>query len=261
MDICIVGSGHIGLVTGACLADLGNKVICMDDDEKKINVLKNGIIPFYEPDVEGIVHRNVSNGRLSFTTSVEEGISGADVIFICVGTPQGPDGSADLSYVENASKRIAEAMDGYKVIVDKSTVPVKTGTWVKRTVKLNNRQNHDFDIASNPEFLREGKAVYDFMNPDRIVIGVESERAATILTELYQPIKAPVIITNIETAELIKHASNAFLATKISYANALANICEAVGADVTKVAEGMGLDKRIGRDFLDAGIGYGGYCL
>ncbi|HEY83008.1 MAG TPA: UDP-glucose/GDP-mannose dehydrogenase family protein [Dehalococcoidia bacterium] len=261
MNVCIIGSGHVGLVTGACLADLGNKVICMDDDKGKIKRLKEGVIPFYEPELEALVHRNVDGGRLSFTTSVEEGVRGAEVVFICVGTPQGPDGAADLSYVEAASKRIAEAMDGYKAIVDKSTVPVKTGSWVKKMVKLYNRQSHDFDVISNPEFLREGKAVYDFMHPDRIVIGVESERAAEIMLELYRPLEAPKIITNIETAELIKHASNAFLALKISYINAIANICEAVGADVTKVAEGMGYDRRIGRDFLDAGIGYGGYCL
>jgi len=261
MNICIVGSGHIGLVTGACLADLGNRVVCMDDDQKKIETLKKGIIPFYEPEVEQLVRRNVDSARLTFTTSVEEGVREAEVIFICVGTPQGPDGTADLSYVEIASKRIAEAMDGYKVIVDKSTVPVKTGTWVKRTVKLNCRQNHDFDVVSNPEFLREGKAVYDFMNPDRIVIGAESERATNIMRELYQPLNVPIIVTSIETAELIKHASNAFLALKISYVNAIANICEEVGADATKVAEGMGFDKRIGPDFLDAGIGYGGYCF
>ena len=261
MDICIVGSGHVGLTTGACLAELGNQVICMDDDAGKIESLQKGDIPFYEPELAEMVHRNVDGGRLSFTTNVEEGVRGAEVVFICVGTPQGADGAADLSFVEVASKRIAEAMDGYKVIVDKSTVPVKTGGWVRRTVKLNNRHNHDFDVISNPEFLREGKAVYDLMHPDRIVIGVESKRAADIMMELYKPLDAPTIVTNIETAELIKHASNAFLALKVSYINAIANICEAVGADVTQVAEGMGLDNRIGRAFLDAGIGYGGYCL
>ena len=261
MNICIVGSGHVGLVTGACLADLGNQVVCMDDDKSKIASLQKGRIPFYEPELESLVQRNVGAGRLSFTTDAAEGVRQAKVIFICVGTPQGPDGAADLSYVETAAKRVAEAMDGYRAIVDKSTVPVKTGGWVKRTVELNNRRRYDFDVISNPEFLREGKAVHDFMHPDRIVIGVESERAAQLMKELYQPFKAPMIVTNIETAELIKHASNAFLAVKISYINAIANICEAVGADVTRVAEGMGLDERIGRAFLDAGIGYGGYCL
>lgn len=261
MNICIIGSGHVGLVTGACLADFGNEVTCMDDDVKKIDDLGKGLIPFYEPELEQIVRRNVDHGRLRFSSSVAESVNQAEVVFICVGTPQRPDGTADLSFVEVAAKRTAEVMDGYKVIVDKSTVPVKTGSWVKRTMKLNNRCKQDFDVISNPEFLREGKAVYDVMHPDRIVIGVESERALNIMKKLYKPLNAPMIVTNIETAELIKHASNAFLALKISYINAVANICEAVGADVTKVAEGMGLDKRIGRAFLDAGIGYGGYCL
>ena len=259
--ICVIGSGHVGLVTGACLADLGNRVICMDDDVKKIESLTKGVIPFYEPGLEEIVHRNMGSSRLSFTTSVEEGTQQAEIVFICVGTPQKPNGEADLSSVELVSQRIAKAMDSYKVVVEKSTVPVKTGRWVKRTIELNNSNNSDFDVASNPEFLREGKAVCDFMHPDRIVIGVESGRAANIMTELYKPLDAPIIITNIETAELIKHASNAFLALKISYINAIANICEKVGADVAKVAEGMGYDKRIRREFLDAGVGYGGYCF
>jgi UDPglucose 6-dehydrogenase len=260
-NVCIIGSGHVGLVTGACLAEIGHNVVCMDDDKSKIESLQKGDIPFYEPELDKVVSHNVGKKKLSFTTSAEAGVKNAEVIFICVGTPQGPDGSADLSYVEAAAKRIAETMDGYKAIVDKSTVPVKTGSWVKRTVELNNRHEHDFDVISNPEFLREGKAVYDCMHPDRIVIGVENERAASLMKELYEPLKAPIIVTNIETAELIKHASNAFLALKISYINAIANICEEVGANVTKVAEAMGLDQRIGRAFLDAGIGYGGYCL
>jgi UDPglucose 6-dehydrogenase len=233
----------------------------MDDDAAKIDILNKGHIPFYEPGLEPMVQKNAHAGRLSFSTSVEDCLEKADVVFICVGTPQGPDGSADLSSVENAAKRIAESMDGYKAIVDKSTVPVKTGMWVKKTIQLGNRRHYDFDVISNPEFLREGMAIQDFMHPDRIVVGVESERAAELMTELYKPLNAPMIVTNIETAELIKHASNAFLALKISYINALANICELVNADVTKVAEGMGYDKRIGRAFLDAGIGYGGYCL
>ncbi len=260
-NILVVGAGHVGLVTGACLADLGNSAICMDDDNEKIEGLKKGIMPFYEPELEEIVQRNVKVNRLSFTTRVEEGVKQAEIIFICVGTPQRPGGEADLSYVETASERIAAAMNSYKVIVEKSTVPVRTGGWVKRTVKLNNSGDVSFDVVSNPEFLREGKAIYDFMHPDRIVIGVESERAANMMIELYKPLNAPLIVTNIETAELIKHASNVFLASKISYINAIANICEKVGADVVKVAEGMGYDKRIGGDFLNAGIGYGGYCL
>jgi len=260
-NIAIIGSGHVGLVTGACLAEIGNSVICMDDDVKKIESLQKVIMPFYEPDMAEIVQKNVSSARLSFTTSVEEAVVNADIVFICVGTPQKPDGEADLTQVENVAWRVARAMRGYTVIVEKSTVPVKTGGWIKRTIALNNANNADYDIVSNPEFLREGKAVYDFMHPDRIVIGAESERAAQIIRELYKPLKAPVIITNIETSELIKHASNAFLATKISYINAIASICENVGADVEKVAEGMGYDRRIGTDFLNAGIGYGGYCL
>ena len=259
--ISIVGSGHVGLVTGACLAELGNRVICMDDDFEKIEMLKGGAIPLYEPGLEQLVHRNMKSSRLSFATSVEEGVKQAEIIFICVGTPMKPNGEADLSCMENASARIAKAIDNYKVIVDKSTVPVGTGNWVKKIVNLNNPNNPGFDVVSNPEFLREGKAIYDFMHPDRIVLGVEGERAAKIMTELYEPLHAPVIVTNIETAELIKHASNAFLALKISYINAIANICEKVGADVVKVAEGMGYDRRIRREFLDAGVGYGGYCL
>jgi UDPglucose 6-dehydrogenase len=261
MNICIVGSGHVGLVTGACLAELGNKLVCMDDDVKKIESLNRGSIPFYEPELDALVNRNMQKDLLSFTTDMEEGVRKSEIIFICVGTPQKPTGEADSLYVELASKRIAKAMNGYKIIVEKSTVPVKTGSWVKSTIKLNNRNNYSFDVVSNPEFLREGKAVYDFLHPDRIVLGVETEMAAKIMVELYKPIKAPIIVTNLETAELIKHASNAFLALKISYINAIANICEKVGADVTKVAEGMGHDKRIRREFLDAGIGYGGYCL
>lgn len=260
-EICVVGSGHVGLVTGACLAELGNRVICMDDDPEKIASLKKGVIPFYEPGLQEIVDRNVNNGRLSFTTSVEESVKPAEIIFICVGTPQKPDGEADLAYVERASERIAETMDNYKLIIEKSTVPVKTGSWIKRILQRNNHPNCDFDVVSNPEFLREGRAVYDFMHPDRIVIGVESERAENMMKQLYEPLNAPTIITNIETAELIKHSSNAFLALKVSFINAIANICEEMGADVARVADGMGYDKRIGREFLDAGIGYGGYCL
>jgi UDPglucose 6-dehydrogenase len=230
----------------------------MDDDFKKIESLKKGVMPFYEPGLEEMVYRNVNDGRLSFTSDIKESVKQAEIVFICVGTPQKPNGEADLSYVEVASKHIAKAMDDYKVIVEKSTVPVKTGGWVKRTIRLS---NSNFDVVSNPEFLRQGKAIHDFMHPDRIVIGVESEQAANIMMELYKPLNAPIIVTNIETAELIKHASNAFLVLKISYINTIANMCEKVGADVMKVAEGMGYDKRIGREFLDAGIGYGGYCL
>lgn len=260
-DICVVGAGHVGLVTGACLAELGNKVVCVDNDIKKIGDLEKGILPFYEPGLDEVVYRNKDSGKLSFGSSIEEGIRKADIIFICVGTPQKSDGDADLSFIEAASRDIAKVMDSYKVVVEKSTVPVKTGEWVKRTIKLNNTHHVDFDVVSNPEFLGEGSAIYDFMHPDRIVIGVENERAASIMTELYKPLNAPILVTNIETAELIKHASNSFLALKISYINAIANICEKVGADVVKVAEGMGYDERIGWKFLKAGIGYGGPCL
>jgi UDPglucose 6-dehydrogenase len=259
--ICVIGSGHVGLVTGACLAELGNKVTCIDDDSRKIETLKAGKIPFYEPGLEELVHGNMRSGRLFFTTSIGEAAGESEIVFICVGTPQKPGGGADSSYVEAASARVAEVMDNYKVIVEKSTVPVNTGKWIRRTIELNSPKGRDFDIVSNPEFLREGKSINDFMHPDRVVLGVETQRAADIMADLYQPLGAPIIVTNIETAEIIKHASNVFLALKVSYINAIANICEKVGADVLKVAEGMGHDKRIGRGFLDAGVGYGGYCL
>ena len=259
--ISIIGAGHVGLATGACLAELGNNVVCVDDDSAKIAMLKRGEMPFFEPGLEELVRRNTSQGRLSFTTSPEEGCKGSSIAFICVGTPQRRGGEADPSYVEAAAKRLAEVMDGYMVVVEKSTVPVTTGKWVKKTMQLSNRHNHDFDVVSNPEFLREGNAIHDFMHPDRIVIGAESQRAADLMVDLYKPLGAPIMVTNLETAELIKHASNVFLAVKVSYINVVADICEKTGADVVKVAEGMGYDKRIGRGFLDAGIGYGGYCL
>jgi UDPglucose 6-dehydrogenase len=259
--ICIVGSGHVGLVTGACFAESGHRVICMDDDSNKIDMLKKGDIPFHEPGLQDLVHRNVDVGRLSFTINLDECVKQSKIIFVCVGTPMKPNGEPDLSYVETASKRIVGVMNNYKVIVEKSTVPVGTGSWIKRIVKLNNPDNPGFDVVSNPEFLREGQAIRDFMHPDRIVLGVESERAAKIMNELYERLDAPIIVTSMETAELIKHASNAFLALKISYINVIANICDNVGADVIKAAAGIGYDKRIGREFLDAGVGYGGYCL
>jgi len=260
-NICVIGAGHVGLVTGACFAELGNSVICMDDDVKKIEGLKNDVLPFYEPGLEVMVVQNKRAGRLSFTHSLEDSIAGSNIIFVAVGTPQKSNGEADLTSIENVARRIACALDGYKLIVEKSTVPIKTGDWIHKTIKLNCKKGVEFDIASNPEFLREGTAVHDFMQPDRIVLGVESERAARLLIELYKPIHAPVVRTNVKTAELIKHASNSFLALKISYINAISNICEKTGADVLKVAEGMGYDKRIGKDFLNAGVGYGGYCL
>jgi len=259
--VSIIGTGHVGLVTGACLAELGNRVICVDNNEEKIATLKKGKMPIYEPGLEELVKRNVRAGRLSFTTSIKEGVDNSEIVFIAVHTPPKSDGEANLCYVEAVSKEVAQTMDGYKVIVEKSTVPVETGKWISRTVKLNNKKNISFDVVSNPEFLREGSAVYDFMHPDRIVLGVSSTKAERIMRELYQPLDAPIIVTDIESAEIIKHASNSFLAMKISYINSIANICEKVGADIKKVAEGIGDDKRIGRDFLDAGIGFGGACL
>jgi UDPglucose 6-dehydrogenase len=261
MRICTIGAGYVGLVTAACFAELGHNVISVDNDEKKIRMLKKLKIPIYEPGLEELVVRNVKNGRLRFTVDIGEGVRSADVIFIAVGTPPKEDGSADLSSVEAVARAIAENMDSYKVVVEKSTVPVETGEWVKRTLQLYRKKDVSFDVVSNPEFLREGSAVEDFLHPSRIVIGVESKRAEKIMREVYAKIKAPILVTDIKSAELIKHASNSFLATKISYINAIANICELVGADVVKVAEGMGLDKRIGREFLDAGCGFGGFCL
>lgn len=261
MRICFIGAGYVGLVTGTCFADLGNNVICVDNNEEKINTLKSGGVPIYEPGLNEMIERNINKNRLSFTTSIVEGVELSDIIFIAVNTPPLPNGEADLSFVENVSKEIAQTMTTYKLIVEKSTVPVETGEWVKHTIKINNKHQVEFDVASNPEFLREGTAVYDIMNPDRIVIGVESARAEKILRELYAPFNAPIIVTDIKSAELIKHASNSFLATKISFINAVANICERTGADVLKVAEGMGYDARISKSFLNAGAGFGGSCF
>lgn len=269
MNIAIIGSGYVGLVTGACLAKIGHCVICIDNDEKKIETLKRGEIPIYEPQLEELVKKNMDKERLSFSTSIEEGVSRAKVIFIAVGTPPKANGEADLSSVEKVCTQIARSMKEYRLIVEKSTVPVQTGQWIKRLFRVNNSLS-DFDIASNPEFLKEGNAIDDFLNPDRIVLGVETERAATILKKLYAPIingksknadPVPLVITDLESAELIKHASNSFLATKISFINAVADICEKTGADVEKVAEGMGYDRRIGASFLQAGIGFGGFCF
>lgn len=259
--VSIIGTGHVGLVTGACLAELGNRVICVDNNEEKIASLNRGEMPIYEPGLEELVKRNIRAGRLSFTTNIREGVDNSEIIFIAVNTPPKPDGEADLCFIEAVSREVAQTMKGYKIIVEKSTVPVETGKWISRTVKLNNKRNISFDIVSNPEFLREGSAVYDTMHPDRIVLGVGSKKAERIMRELYQPLDAPIIVTDIESAEIIKHASNSFLAMKISYINSIANICEKAGADIKKVAEGIGCDKRIGQDFLNAGVGFGGTCL
>jgi UDPglucose 6-dehydrogenase len=261
MRICIIGSGYVGLVSGACFADLGNTVICVDNDEKKIKSLKAGSVPIYEPGLEELIRRNKREGRLSFSSNIRAGVRQCEIIFIAVGTPSRDNGEADLSFVENVSREIASVMPSYCLIVEKSTVPVNTGEWVERTIKIFNKRNIKFDVASNPEFLREGSAIKDFMNPDRIVIGVKSARAREILTELYKPLKAPIVVTDIKSAEIIKHASNSFLATKISFINAISDICDKVGADIVEVARGIGLDRRIGKEFLNAGIGFGGSCF
>ena len=261
MKITVVGSGYVGLVTGACFSELGNDLICIDIDESKIRKLNDGIIPIYEPGLEELVKKNRKEGRLTFTTDLKKSIKDSEIIFICVGTPPKDNGEADLSHVESVARTIAEVMDSYKLIVEKSTVPVETGNKVGKSIRAYNTKKVDFDVVSNPEFLREGSAVNDFMHPDRIVVGCESEKARKIMENLYAPLNVPIIFTDIKSAEIIKHASNSFLATKISFINAIANICELAGADVEKVAEGMGFDKRIGRSFLNAGIGYGGFCF
>ena len=261
MNIAIIGAGYVGLVTGACFAELGNKVICVDNDPEKISLLKKLKMPFYEKGLDKMVKKNVSRGSLIFTDSIEYAVKKSLVIFICVGTPPREGGEADLSYVENVATQIARNMTSYRLIIEKSTVPVETGSWIEHTVKISNKKGIKFDVASNPEFLKEGTAIEDFMHPDRIVIGVETKKAKDILTKLYSPIKAEIVVTDIKSAELIKHASNSFLATKISFINSIANICERTGADIEKVSYGMGLDKRINRAFLKSGIGYGGFCF
>ena len=260
MKLTIIGSGYVGLTTGACFAQVGHHVLCVDNNPQKIEKLLRGEIPIYEPGLEELVTNNVSAGRLKFTTSTEEGVAFGDVVFIAVPTPPQPDGSVDLRFIEKVAREIASVLKSYKVIVDKSTVPVKTGEKVTETIKRY-APTVEFDVVSNPEFLREGCAVEDLMNPDRIVIGANSDRAMALMQKVYEPFVAPVLVTDINSAELIKHAANSFLALKISYINAVSAICEASGADVEKVAEGIGMDKRIGRHFLNAGIGYGGSCF
>jgi len=261
MNISIIGSGYVGLVTGACFAELGNKVICADNDKAKIASLKKGIIPIYEPGLEELVAKNLKKKRLEFTSNLKDAVKCSEIIFIAVGTPSLENGEADLTGIENVAHTIAANMTSYRLIVEKSTVPVETGKWVKHTIANYVKKSVKFDVASNPEFLREGSAISDFMHPDRIVIGVESKTAKDTLVNLYKPLGAPIVVTNIKSAELIKHASNAFLATKISFINAVSQICDRVGADVLEVAKGMGLDKRIGQAFLNAGSGYGGSCF
>lgn len=261
MNISIIGSGYVGLVTSACFAELGNKVTCVDNDETKIRSLKRGLMPIYEPGLEELVLNNVKKQRLKFTCSIKDAVATSEIIFIAVGTPSLENGEADLTGIENVAHNIARNMTSYRLIVEKSTVPVETGKWVKQTISNYIRRGVKFDVASNPEFLREGSAINDFMHPDRIVIGAESKTAKSTLLDLYKPLKATIVVTNIRSAELIKHASNAFLATKISFINAVSRICEEVGADIMEVSEGMGLDKRIGPSFLNAGVGYGGSCF
>jgi UDPglucose 6-dehydrogenase len=261
MNITIIGSGYVGLTTGACFAEAGHFVLCVDNDVEKVGSLKAGQIPIFEPGLEALVKRNVMAKRLRFTASTEEGVDHGEVLFIAVPTPPQPDGSVDLSFMEKVAREIAQYLDSYRVIVDKSTVPVKTGERVAATIRRYAKPGVEFDVVSNPEFLREGSAVADLMKPDRIVIGGNSDRALSIMQKVYEPFVAPVLVTDINSAELIKHAANSFLALKISYANALSEICEAAGADILKVVDGIGMDKRIGRSFLNAGLGYGGSCF
>ncbi len=260
-NITVIGTGYVGLVTGTCFADLGNRVVCLDIDEAKIDTLNSGGIPIYEPSLEELVRRNVKAGRLSFTTSYAEGLADAEFVFIAVGTPEGVDGEADLRYVRMAAQSIAEIMDHPLVIVNKSTVPVGTGDWVADIVNKHKKADIEFAVVSNPEFLREGAAISDFLSPDRVVLGSLDREAAEKVAQLYLSLRAPIVVTDLRTAEMIKYASNAFLANRISFINEIANVCEALGADIKEVAVGMGYDKRIGHHFLDAGVGYGGSCF
>jgi UDPglucose 6-dehydrogenase len=261
MDLSIIGSGYVGLVTGACFADVGHNVTCVDNDVRKVETLRAGRVPIYEPGLEELIHRNVAAQRLRFSESIKEGVDNSQIVFIAVPTPPQTDGSVDLSFIEKVAREIAGVLTEYRVIVDKSTVPVKTGEKVAESIKRYNRHGAKFDVVSNPEFLREGCAVHDLMHPDRIVIGAQSEHAADLMKKVYEPFMAPILVTDINSAELIKHAANSFLALKISYINAVSAICEASGADIEKVADGIGMDRRIGRNFLNAGIGYGGSCF
>jgi len=261
LRVCVVGCGYVGLVTGACLSEIGHHVRCVDNDPAKINALLSGQIPIYEPSLNPIVHRNVKRKRLSFAHTIAEGMKGAQVVFIAVGTPPKPNGSADLRFIQAVARGIARNLKSYTVVAEKSTVPVETGEQVERTIRRYNRRHVPFDMVSNPEFLQEGTAVEDFLKPDRIVIGAKSKRAQKMMIDLYAPLKAKIMTTDLKSAELIKHASNSFLAMKISFANSVSRVCERVGADVKQVTEGMGLDPRIGRSFLHAGIGFGGFCL
>ncbi|BBB47935.1 UDP-glucose dehydrogenase family protein [Pelolinea submarina] len=261
-NICVIGTGYVGLVTGVCFADLGNQVFCLDINKDRIDKLNQGIMPIYEPGLEEIVERNIKSKRLFFTTDYETALKDAEIAFIAVGTPSGVDGEADLQYVRNAAETIAQVVDHPIIVVNKSTVPVGTGDWVADIIsQTRDSKKLDFSVVSNPEFLREGSAIGDFMNPDRVVLGSLEREAAEKVSRLYEPLRAPILITDLRTAEMIKYASNAFLATRISFINEIANICDELGADVREVAKGMGLDKRIGHSFLDAGLGWGGSCF
>ncbi len=264
MHIAVVGTGYVGLVTGACFAEFGVDVTCVDVDREKVEKLNNGIIPIYEPGLDKIVEKNSAAGRLHFTTDIKSAVESALVVFLAVGTPPLEDGSPNMSYYRQAAKDVAEAINGYKVLVTKSTVPVGTGKWLQEFVADNLKMDTEFGVASNPEFLREGAAIEDFMRPDRVVIGTSDERAVDVMKDLYRPlylIETPIVITSLEAAELIKYAANAFLATKITFINEIANLCDAIGCDVHDVARGMGMDNRIGRKFLHPGPGYGGSCF
>jgi UDPglucose 6-dehydrogenase len=261
MNICVIGTGYVGLVTGVVFADLGNDVICVDSNEQKINLLQAGTMTIYEPGLKEMAQHNMNEQRLTFTTDIAEGVKKSELIFIAVGTPPKDNGETDLSQVEQVAHAIAQHINQYKIIVNKSTVPVGTGDMVRNIIETNKNQPVDFDVVSNPEFLKEGSAIQDSLYPERIVIGAPNKRVAMKLLELYASLGCPMLITDVPSAEMIKYASNAFLATKISFANAVADICEAVGADVTQVIKGMGYDNRIGPEFLQAGLGYGGSCF
>lgn len=260
--LCVLGTGYVGLVTGACFADLGSEVQLMDIDHSRIDMLNNGMMPIYEPGLEQLVSQNVKSGRLTFTTDMAEALDGAEFAFIAVGTPSGDEGEADLQYVRAAAETIADLVDHPIIIVNKSTVPVGTGDWVSDIIRKRRAGKPlEFSVVSNPEFLREGSAINDFMTPDRIILGSLDQNAAAQVSHLYDSLRCPIMITDLRTAEMIKYASNAFLATRISFINEIATICEELGADVSRVAQGMGMDKRIGRSFLDAGLGWGGSCF
>ena len=261
MNVCVIGTGYVGLVTGVVFADLGNEVICVDNDEKKIETLKNGIPTIYEPGLEEMMHRNMQDARLFFSTNIGEAVRKSEAIFIAVGTPPKDNGETDLSYVENVAREIALNIDRYKIIVNKSTVPIGTGDIVREIIEKNKKGNVDFDVVSNPEFLKEGTAINDTLYPERIVIGAPNKHVAMKLLELYAPLERLMLITDVASAEMIKYASNAFLATKISFINVIANICEKAGADISLVVKGMGYDSRIGASFLQAGLGFGGSCF